>query len=135
MNLQPSHKQQKQHQRQGQQHPLDDQIKGLVELLERLASFAQRVDSSKQPVDEPCAVLVGVGRGGGGHDGAAEPAVEGARRAGFKRALNVAKQNQQVLVGVVVGVVDEGLIKQHGLAVATAVILASDIGIVAVEDC
>src|SRR5690625_7911873 len=106
MNLQPPHKQQKQRQRQGQQHPLDDQIKGLVELLERLASFAQRVDSSKQPVDEHGAVLVGVGRGGGGHAGAAVPAVEGARRAGYRQALNVAQQNQSVLDGVVVGVVN-----------------------------
>lgn len=57
-------------------------------------------------------------RRGGLDDVVADPAVDRRDEAELHRALDVAEQNDAVLVGRVLGAVDEGLVEHEGLAVA-----------------
>ncbi|CUI26274.1 Uncharacterised protein [Achromobacter xylosoxidans] len=85
-----------------------------------------------QLVDGAGLVAAVVGRAGRRHHHAAEPAVEGLGPAPLERPLDVAEQDDAVLVGVVVGLVHVGLVEHHAFAVAPAVGFAVDDDVAAV---
>ena len=95
--------------------------------LQLLRDDADLVDVAEGLVDAAGLVVLGIGRAGGGHDVAREPVIESLRPARGHRPLDVAEQDDAVLLGLVLGVMDVGLIKHHGLTVFPIVAFAINI--------